>query len=202
MKQIHRSVECLSLQRLNRMKKAAWGALAAACLLFASTSAFASCGMIADKNAAEVGLPAPAQAGPGITALIGSADDVRADASIVGLWHTDYTVGGAPFAESFKLWHSDGTELDLINQNPALGTVCIGVWKQVGARDVRLHHVGWVYAPDGTALGSFTLDETDTIAENGMSYSGEFTFRIYDVNGNFTGTAYTGAVAATRITVN
>jgi hypothetical protein len=45
----------------------------------------------------------------------------------------------------------------------------MGVWKQVGARGVRLHHMGWLFAADGSPAGSFTIDETDTLAENGMS---------------------------------
>ena len=46
------------------------------------------------------------------------------------------------------------------------------------------------------------MDETDIVDVNGMSYTGKFTFRIYDVKGVFTGEKITGTVAATRITVN
>ena len=46
------------------------------------------------------------------------------------------------------------------------------------------------------------MDETDTVSENELTYTGVFTFRIYDVRGNFTGTELTGTIAASRVTVN
>jgi len=61
--------------------------------------------------------------------------------TFVGLWQTAYSTGGVVFAETFKQWHADGTEIDNKDQNPTLGSVCLGVWKPVGARGVRLHHV-------------------------------------------------------------
>jgi hypothetical protein len=130
------------------------------------------------------------------------APDANWSKSIVGLWHTLYTSNGSPFFETLKEWHSDGTEFENVNHNPAIGSVCVGVWKQVNVRTVRLHHLGFLFAADGTPNGTFVVDETDTLAGNGMSYDGTFTFKIYDVNGVYTGTEYSGTVAATRITVN
>jgi hypothetical protein len=101
-----------------------------------------------------------------------------------------------------KQWHSDGTEFENINHNPALGSVCLGVWKHVSHRTFRLHHVGFLFNLDGTSAGSFTNDETDRLAADRMSYSGTFTFTTFDVSGNITGTAIQGTIAATRITVN
>ena len=118
-----------------------------------------------------------------------------------GLWHTNYTADNAPFAETFKEWHSDGTEFENVNQNPAVGSVCVGVWKMVGARKVRLHHLGFLFNADGTSAGTFIVDETDTVGTPGSSYVGAFTFSTYDVNGNLTGQVK-GTVAATRITVD
>ena len=46
------------------------------------------------------------------------------------------------------------------------------------------------------------VEETDTLAAHGRSYVGTFTFKTYDVNGNFTGTEVKGTVAATRITLD
>jgi hypothetical protein len=101
-----------------------------------------------------------------------------------------------------KEWHSDGTEFENVNHNPAIGSVCVGVWKQVSARTVRLHHLGFLFAEDGSPSGKFTVNETDTLDAGGMVYRGKFIFRTYDVKGVFTGTEVSGTVVARRITVN
>jgi hypothetical protein len=124
--------------------------------------------------------------------------------SIVGLWHTAYTTGsGAPFGASLKEWHSDGTEVENVDHSAVIGNVCFGVWKQVDSRTVRLHHTGWTFDGNGNPTGSFTIDETDTIGPNGMSYSGTFDFKVFDTNGDYIpGTETTGTIAASRITVD
>ncbi len=207
MMQIAKSVESFRfhVERawiLNRAKITAFGVIAAASLTATATGAFASCGPMSAGKSAGIELPALAFASPQAASLTGDGDDAAPIVSIVGLWHTKYVADGALFAESFKLWHGDGTELDNIDQDPALGSVCLGVWKPVGVRGVRLHHVGWMFTDAGKPAGSFTIEEADTEAENGQSYTGTFTFRTYDVNGKFTGTEVTGTIAATRITVN
>lgn len=186
---------------LKRLTRAALVTSAVGFLAFASTTAFGSCGPMTGARLPGTRLPALIQADPHAASIDAEPDGGPASGSIVGLWHVLYTTEGARFAESFKMWHSDGTELDNINQNPAEGSLCVGVWKQVGPREVRLHHVGWIFAPGGTPAGSFTIDETDRIGERGMAYSGTFTFRTYDVNGNYAGNEVTGNTAATRITV-
>jgi hypothetical protein len=129
---------------------------------------------------------------------------VRGPDSIVGLWHVVYTTtGGAPFGVSLKEWHSDGTEFENIDHPAVVGNICFGVWKQVELRTVRLHHTGWTFDDNGNPTGSFTIDETDTLAPNGMSYTGNFTFKVFDTNGDFiSGSETTGTIAASRITVN
>jgi len=124
--------------------------------------------------------------------------------TMVGLWHTAYTTSSnAPFGVSFKQWHSDGTEFENIDHSAVIGNVCFGVWKQVGFREVRLHHTGWTFDDSGNATGFFTIDETDTLASNGMSYSGKFDFKVFDSNGEYlSGSETTGTIAATRITVD
>ncbi|WP_058189220.1 hypothetical protein [Terracidiphilus gabretensis] len=130
-------------------------------------------------------------------------DGVVGPNSIVGLWHTVYTAGGANFGISFKEWHADGTESENVDHSAVIGNVCFGVWKEVGLRTVRLHHTGWTFDDNGNATGSFTIDETDVVAPNGMSYSGTFTFKLFDTNGYYiSGTETTGTIAASRITVD
>jgi hypothetical protein len=164
-----------------------------------ATNARASCGPTAVMTTTFNRMPIIAA---GLGQEEQGAPDANWSKSIVGLWHTLYTSNGSPFFETLKEWHSDGTEFENVNHNPAIGSVCVGVWKQVNARSVRLHHLGFLFAADGTPNGTFVVDETDTLAANGMSYDGSFTFRIYDVSGHYTGTEYIGTVAATRITVN
>jgi hypothetical protein len=131
-------------------------------------------------------------------------DGARGPDSIVGLWHTVYTTtSGAPFGQSFKEWHSDGTEFENIDHSAVVGNVCFGVWKQLDPRTFRLHHTGWTFDDNGNPTGSFTIDETDTLTPNGMSYNGSFTFKVFDTNGDYiSGTETTGTIAASRITVN
>jgi hypothetical protein len=131
--------------------------------------------------------------------------------SIVGLWHTVYTATGAPptaapFLESLKTWHGDGTEFENAVLPPIGGNVCVGVWKEVGERKVKLHHTGLMFTPDADPTknvlsATFTVDETDEVAEDGKTYKGSFTFAVFDLNGKKLQTV-TGTIAATRISVD
>ena len=167
-------------------------------MLLTAASCYADCGPMARMKFPVVKLPLVATAN--LAAVDGMPNSESLD-SIVGLWHTNYTADNAPFAETFKEWHSDGTEFENVNHNPASGSVCVGVWKVVGTRTVRLHHMGFLFNADGTSAGTFVVDETDTLATPGRSYAGAFTFSTYDVNGNMT-SQVKGTVAATRITVD
>ncbi len=158
-------------------------------------------------------------------------DDSRGSASIVGLWHLLYTANtdnnfppGAPFPtpfpflESFKTWHGDGTEFENAFMAPAGGDICFGVWKDLGHGKVKLHHVGLMFGGPGAAppedvSNIFTVDETDTVARDGKTYSGFFDFKLYlpsncanGPNGYVcTGTPIsevTGGTAGTRISVD
>ncbi len=90
------------------------------------------------------------------------------------------------FNDTFDTWHSDGTEFESAFLAPASGDVCVGVWTQTGFRSVKLHHVGWLFdpsTPTATAANTFTLDEEVTVAPNGKSYSGKYTFKIWNLDG-------------------
>jgi hypothetical protein len=103
------------------------------------------------------------------------------------------------------MWHSDGTEFESAFLPPAGGNVCVGVWRQTDLRSVTLHHVGWLFnpsTPTATATNSFTLDENITVAADGASYSGSFTFKVWNLDGTLTPVEVTGTIAATRITPN
>ncbi len=181
----------------NGLSRSAFAMVAVAGLLLTTASARAACGSfsgVALKSGAV--LPMLGQAEEGLSE--GSASS----ASIVGLWHVVYTAGGEIFNESLDQWHSDGTEFENANVPVAGGNICFGVWKTVGPRTVKLHHVGWTYDAGTVAFanGTFTLNETNVVAKNGQSYSGEFTFTVYDLSGNQL-KQVKGTMKATRITV-
>lgn len=106
------------------------------------------------------------------------------DNSIVGLWYVQYSLpDGNPFNSSLDEWHSDGTEFENAALPPAVGNICFGAWKKIGPRTVKLHHIGWQFAPDGSLAGYFTLDEINTVSKDGGTYSGSFSFQEYQLNG-------------------
>ena len=136
-------------------------------------------------------------------------------ASIVGLWHVIYTATSASgpfppppfqFLESYKTWHADGTEFENAFVPPSGGNICFGVWKQVGHRTVKLHHIGLMFGSDGKVSNVFTVDEIDTVESDGQTYSGNFDFKLFDATNVYgTGTPLAevkGTTAGTRITVD
>jgi hypothetical protein len=110
-----------------------------------------------------------------------------------GLWHVIYTAayddnfppGGLypstpfPSLESFKTGHADGTEFENAFLAPAGGNICYGVWKELGKGTVKLHHIGLMFASDGSLSAIFTDDDTNTVAPNGRTHSGFFGFKLY-----------------------
>jgi hypothetical protein len=145
--------------------------------------------------------------------------------SIVGLWHLVYTATsstsgplpvpvippGPPssfqFIESFKIWHGDGTEFENAFLSPAGGNICFGVWKDAGHGSVKLHHIGLMFDSAGNISNIFTVDEKDTVARNGESYSGTFDFKLWPPFYNEVGVGtpvqeITGTTAGTRITAD
>jgi hypothetical protein len=146
-------------------------------------------------------------------------------AAIVGLWHLIYTAtfstsGPIPFPvippgppssfqflESFKTWHADGTEFENAFLPPAGGNICFGVWEDSGHSNVKLHHIGLMFAPDGSVSFIFTVDENDTVAPNGKTYSGTFDFKLWPPVFSQVDTGkplqeVKGTTAGTRITVD
>ena len=142
--------------------------------------------------------------------------------TIVGMWHVIYTATystagpipvpvippGPPasfqFAETMKTWHADGTEWEEKIQ-PAPTGFCFGVWKRGTQDTVRLHHFGAITDAGGSVVAIFYMDEVNTVAPDGKTYSGTWDFKLYapsDVLG--TGPVLqeiAGTTAATRITV-
>jgi hypothetical protein len=176
---------------------------AALCLFILPTCANAACGRFG-ATGAEPAIKLPP--------VPGTANDFRSPFEavtppIVGLWHVIYTNSAdqSTFNDTFDTWHSDGTEFESAFLAPAGGNICVGVWKESGMRSVTLHHVGWLFSPStplATATNSFTVDAEITVASDCKSYSGHFTFKVWNLDGTSTPIEVTGTIAATRITVN
>jgi hypothetical protein len=173
----------------------------ALCLFILPTCANAACGRFG-ATGAEPAIKLPP--------LPHMSDDFRFEPGvppIVGLWHVIYTNSAdqSTFNDTFDTWHIDGTEFESAFLAPASGNICVGVWKESGPRSVTLHHVGWVFnpgTPSATATNSFTIDAEITVAPDCKSYSGHFTFKVWNLDGTPTQVEVTGTIAATRITVN
>ncbi|HTZ99552.1 MAG TPA: hypothetical protein VMB02_04410 [Candidatus Aquilonibacter sp.] len=77
----------------------------------------------------------------------------------------------------------------------------------MGHGSVKLHHIGLMFdSVTGDVDGVFSVDEIDTVAPNGKTYSGTFDFKLFDPSDVFgTGTPISevkGTTAGTRIIVN
>jgi hypothetical protein len=181
--------------------RAGLAVLATFCFFIVPTLARASCGRFG-----EPGLKTTIRLPPATHAGIDPNSEFESPA-IVGLWHVIYTNSAdqSTFNDTFDTWHSDGTEFESAFLAPAGGDVCVGVWKRTGARGVKLHHIGWLFnpgTPTATATNTFTLDEEVAVAPDGKSYSGRFTFKVWNLDGTPTPVEVTGTMAATRITVD
>lgn len=134
--------------------------------------------------------------------------------SIVGLWsvqflsqgnttHTPPIPDGALIDWGFNQWHSDGTELLNSGGHAAnTGNFCMGVWGQTGFLTFELNHYALSYdATTGALVNIVNIREQTTLSPSGDSYTGTFTFDVYDPKGNHVDHVG-GTVTATRVTVD
>ena len=133
-------------------------------------------------------------------------DNSSGEASIVGMWHTLFLLGAGPdkYDESFQQFHSDGTEMMLSNGlPPMLGNVCVGVWKQTGARSAKLRHTAWNWNADGSFAGTFVMLVTLRIDRQGNGLSGTWVADSLDPSGAVIPELHAeGSVRSARITVD
>jgi hypothetical protein len=133
---------------------------------------------------------------------------------VVGMWHAVYRIGdadGPVFDDTFQQFHSDGNE-NLVSSGlpPALGNVCIGVWKKVGPRVYRLRHSTWNWSPPdggfgvpGSFAGRFEMIVMVDVNQRSAAFSGTFSAKNYDASGNHIPELDAeGVVRATRITAD
>jgi hypothetical protein len=98
---------------------------------------------------------------------------------IVGTWYVDYGAG-----QAYIQWHSDGTEWENINYPTIGGNICLGSWVAKGPWTYSRNHYGWIFNPTtGILTGSFNETETDTLSNDGNSYSGTNVTIFYGLDG-------------------
>jgi hypothetical protein len=130
--------------------------------------------------------------------------------SIVGMWHVllvaEGNAEGPPddtvLDNALVQWHADGTEIMNSSRDPATGSFCLGVWKQVGPRHYRLSHFtkGWD-AVLGQPEGPGIIREDVVLSHDGKTYSGTFTLDQYDDSKSLVA-HIVGQIKGSRITVN
>ena len=158
-------------------------AIAVLCTAFA-TDAVAACFSTPAKSIAA----APRlrlDAGNAGQLSLGDKDKSETHDSIVGMWATTFLKGDGPelWDQGFELFHSDGTELNVDNAVPPFfGNVCVGVWKQVGGRTIRLRHMTWNWDENGKLAGTFLLLMTVTVDRRGNSFSGNYVSDSFDLS--------------------
>ncbi len=162
--------------------------------------ASASCGDSLAAMAAAASVHQPNSPSSPMQAGTASSSDSPVNLSIVGLWHTTFTVGGQTIQEAFQAWNVGGTEIHNPNVDPRTGNVCLGTWKKVAPLTYKLAHRVWMYDSNGGFQGTIHLSEVLSLGDNGNTHSGSFTLDFYDPNGNFL-FEVAGDVAAERISV-
>ena len=118
---------------------------------------------------------------------------------IVGLWQDHYTSDyGAPPFKTYQQFHTDGVEIETPDFAPG---VCMGTWKQIGERTIRIFHVG--FTPGGGPGGSvrFELREEDTVSTDRNSFDGWYDQKFFGAAGNLV-FEDKGAIHGTRLSVD
>jgi hypothetical protein len=127
-------------------------------------------------------------------------------ASLVGLWNSEFLLGDGPdrYDQSFQTIHADGTEMMVSNGlPPALGNVCVGIWKQTALRTYKLKHMTWNWDANGGFAGTFLLTVTLRLDRRGNSYTGTWAADSYKPDGTLIPELHAEGVArGTRITLN
>jgi hypothetical protein len=134
--------------------------------------------------------------------------------SVVGMWHAVLRLGdanGPVYDEVLEQFQSDGTEMLISNGlPPALGNLCVGVWKRIGSRTYRLRHMTWNWSPPdngfgvpGTFAGHFELIMTLRVDQRGRSFDGTWSAKNFDLEGeHLPELDASGVIAGVRITAD
>ena len=186
-----------STQTLNFVKFTACMVL----VIALSGSAIASCGdsLAAMAAAAALHGQSSSQSSP-MQPGTASSSVSAVNPSIVGLWHTYFTVGDQTIQEAFQVWNLGGTEIHNPNVDPRSGNICLGAWTNVGPKTYKLAHRVWWYDASGDFMGTIHLTEVVSVGKSGNMHSGSFALDFYDPSDNFL-FEVAGKLTAERISV-
>jgi hypothetical protein len=130
----------------------------------------------------------------------------REASPIVGLWTSEFLLGDGParYDQTFQTIHADGTEMMVSNGlPPALGNVCVGIWKQIAPRTFRMKHMTWNWDANGGFAGTFLMTVTLRLDRRGNSYTGTWVADSYDPDGELIpGLHAEGVARGTRIGID
>ncbi len=141
---------------------------------------------------------------------ISSDGESEHSAGIVGLWDVKFVSVGTPgipdgtvIDQAYVVWHSDGTEIMNSNRPAISSNFCLGVWKQIGRRTIKLNHFAkaWDMDTGKTFVGPANIKEQVVLDRDENSYHGTFTIDQFDTNGNVLAHV-TGTLTGVRITVD
>jgi hypothetical protein len=136
-------------------------------------------------------IPAVYQPGTESATLRTVADEWFDSSGIVGLWEFEFHLDGAQngfpdktlFDWGLATWHEDGTEIQFsAGRPPSAGDVCMGVWRQVGHHQYKLHHIALGLTPPdstGTFVGPAIIQAEVTLDPSADSFSGFYSVTIY-----------------------
>jgi hypothetical protein len=151
-------------------------------------------------------LPSKPLVAPGAPAAALPDDPSSVDASFAGLWQVEFLLpNGDPFDHTFQQVHSDGTEMMLSRGlPPALGNVCIGIWKQTAQRTIQLLHVAWNWDANGNYISTFVLQAQFQLDRRGRAYSGTWSADNLDpaTGAPIPAEHFDGTITATKIGFN
>lgn len=176
-------------------------AILASCLGL-TRNANAACDFMRGGNAQAISAASVFRSNLGLMSAVAAANR-GSTVSIVGLWTATFASGGQVFDMGYDQWHSDGTEIlnDVAPPQPAngAGTICLGVYVKTGPNTYHLRHPFWSMDANGNLAATGFILEDITVESDGNTYSGNFTFLEYDLDGSLIFEA-DGSVSATRMT--
>jgi hypothetical protein len=134
------------------------------------------------------------------------ADNSASTPTIAGMFSVLLYNGAGPglYDQQFDQWYEDGHEVSLSNSvPPALGNICLGIWKKTGPKSFKLRHWAWNFDNLGNTVGTFILIENITLNDKGNGYTGTYVADSYDLNGNLLEDFHaTGQLVGTRLSVD
>jgi len=138
------------------------------------------------------------------TDITGHDRDNRCAVTLTGqAWASCFTTAqGKPLAP--KTQSAAGTEMMLSRGlPPALGNVCVGIWKQLGPRTFKLKHMAWNWDANGNFVSVFVMDVTLRIDRHGTKYTCTYSANNLTLSGTpIAGEHFEGNVRGTKITVD